>query len=220
MGNLDDTRSARATTHTAHAAHLADQVGVNGLLQEAQELILVLIDQLDDLRVGLSELLEDRLEGLRVGLNDGAEHVELRIVAQEVEGSRLTLLLSGRLLLLLLLLSGGLVLLLGRSAVALRSRLGGGNISGEEELNSNVRVAVSGIQGTDDLITLEAHLHDLHNHGLHVVVVDEGRGGRGVQVTFLSSSGGGRRGGRSGSGRLSGLSRRGGRGGGLSGRGR
>jgi hypothetical protein len=48
---------------------------------------LVLVDDLKNLRVGLSELLKDSLKGLWVGLNEGTKHVELRVVSQEGKGT-------------------------------------------------------------------------------------------------------------------------------------
>lgn len=59
--------------------------GGNGLIQQPDEVGLVLIDELQDLRVRLGELLQDGLQECGVLLDELPQGVELRVLSEEVE---------------------------------------------------------------------------------------------------------------------------------------
>jgi len=66
-----------------------------GLAQQLQELVLVLRDELSQLRVARAELLQDRLQHLGLLLNDLAELLELGVRSEEVEVAETLLTSSG-----------------------------------------------------------------------------------------------------------------------------
>jgi hypothetical protein len=74
-----------ATTHTTHATHALQGVPLDWLLEQTKKLVLVLLDQLKNLRVSSGELLENRLKSTRVSLNNCAKSVELGVVSQEIK---------------------------------------------------------------------------------------------------------------------------------------
>mmetsp|Transcript_14490 Transcript_14490/g.36042 ORF Transcript_14490/g.36042 Transcript_14490/m.36042 type:complete len:305 (-) Transcript_14490:86-1000(-) len=84
--------------HAAAAAHGGQHALVHALLvlalarlrQQLQELLLVAVDHLQQLRVGLAQLLQHGHQDLWVALHRAPQHLELRAVAQEVQRAAVT----------------------------------------------------------------------------------------------------------------------------------
>lgn len=96
LRNLLYTETQQAQTINSLALLLRDRNGMRsgregrvlvaaGLAEQLEELVLVLGDELGELRVAGAELLQYRLEHLRLLLHDLAELLELRVLAEEVE---------------------------------------------------------------------------------------------------------------------------------------
>jgi hypothetical protein len=214
---------SRCPRHRKPAAAAAAESGrAHRLVDHAQEVLLVRVDGVEQLRVVLAQLLQHGLQQRGVLLHQAAERLELRVVAQvgqraaaaaaaaagpaaaaagskHVEGE-----VGG---------GGGLLAACRRGGAGRGGRGGGGRLhargdAGHQVLDGAVGVVVGGSQGADHLLPGEAHLHDLGDLGLQGGARGQLGGGRGVGIAGSGGrglrGGGGFRGGRRGGGRRGG----------------